>query len=143
MVVKTAPASAFVMAEPEFLFEFLVIAFNDPALFGDCHQILQFCCCRQRGEPVFGRLGWSFRPFHKQPFFRMWFGLPVVTMCRTEPQGGKAGAKFLTCPLSPRHVLPRLCRQRQRHLFYTNRLMIRMASQQSWWPAILFARGWR
>jgi hypothetical protein len=38
-MVKAAPASAFVMTESEFLLEFLVIPFDDPALFGERHHI--------------------------------------------------------------------------------------------------------
>jgi hypothetical protein len=48
-MVKAAPASAFVMTQSEFLLEFLIIPFNDPTLFGECHQILQFRACRERG----------------------------------------------------------------------------------------------
>ncbi len=47
-MVKTAPASPFVMTESEFLLEFLVIPFDDPALFGERHQVFQFRVGRQR-----------------------------------------------------------------------------------------------
>ena len=33
-MMKPAPAPPFVMAEPELLFQFLIIPFDDPALFG-------------------------------------------------------------------------------------------------------------
>ena len=41
VVVKAAPAAAFKMAKAEFLLQFLVIAFDDPTLFGQGHQIAQ------------------------------------------------------------------------------------------------------
>ena len=34
MVVKAAPAAPFVVSQSQFLLEFLVVALNDPALFG-------------------------------------------------------------------------------------------------------------
>jgi hypothetical protein len=40
-MMKAAPASSFVLAQPEFLFEFLIIALDDPTLFGQRDQILQ------------------------------------------------------------------------------------------------------
>ncbi len=39
MVMKAAPAAAFEVAQAEFLFQFLVIAFDDPALFRQSDQI--------------------------------------------------------------------------------------------------------
>src|SRR3954454_11334166 len=106
-MMKTAPSSAFVVTQAEFLLQFLIIALNNPALFGDSHQIPEFGLGRQCGNPVFRRPGFLFRPFETQPLFRMWFGLPVVTMCRTDSECGKAGAKFVTCALSPCDGLPR------------------------------------
>jgi len=40
VVVKPAPASSFVMAQAELLFQLLVITFDDPALLGQAHQYL-------------------------------------------------------------------------------------------------------
>jgi hypothetical protein len=41
VVVKTAPASSFIMSQSEFLFQFLVIALDYPAMFGQSDQILK------------------------------------------------------------------------------------------------------
>ena len=38
MVVKAAPASSFVVIEPEFLLEFLIVALDPPAQFGGFHE---------------------------------------------------------------------------------------------------------
>ena len=39
-MMKSPPASAFVMPQSELLFQFLIVPFNDPALFGNRDQIL-------------------------------------------------------------------------------------------------------
>ena len=38
VVVKAAPASSFVVIEPEFLLEFLIVALDPPAQFGRFHE---------------------------------------------------------------------------------------------------------
>jgi hypothetical protein len=38
VVMKSAPAPTFIMAQTQFLLEFLVVAFDDPAVFGHLHQ---------------------------------------------------------------------------------------------------------
>ena len=43
MMMKAAPASAFVMTEPEFLLEFLIMPLNDPAPFSEPHLMVQLC----------------------------------------------------------------------------------------------------
>ena len=42
-MVKAPPAPAFIVAQSQFLFEFLVVALDDPAVFGKFHQRLQRC----------------------------------------------------------------------------------------------------
>ena len=107
-MVKPAPASAFVMTESEFLLEFLVIPFDDPALFGKGHHLLQLCTGRQSGKPVLRGFCFPLRPFNQQPLFRMWFGFPVITMCRADTQRSESGLEFVPRTLSPRDSLPRL-----------------------------------
>jgi hypothetical protein len=41
MVMKAAPAASFEMAQTKFLFEFLIVAFDNPALFAQSHQLAQ------------------------------------------------------------------------------------------------------
>ena len=38
VMVKSAPTSSFIVAQSQFLLEFLVIALNNPAMFGHPHQ---------------------------------------------------------------------------------------------------------
>ena len=38
-MMKSAPAASFKVSQTEFLLQFLVIAFDDPAMFGEIDQI--------------------------------------------------------------------------------------------------------
>ena len=70
-MMKTSPAASFVVTQAEFLFQFLVIAFDDPAMFGQVHQFPQTNIGRQGGQPVLGGFRFPGWPFDEQPFFRM------------------------------------------------------------------------
>jgi len=37
-MMKAAPTTSFVVAQPEFLLQFLIIPFDDPSMFGQVHQ---------------------------------------------------------------------------------------------------------
>ena len=39
-MMKSAPAASFIMAQTEFLLQFFVIPLDDPAMFGQAHQVL-------------------------------------------------------------------------------------------------------
>jgi hypothetical protein len=41
-MVKTAPTSSLVVAQTQFLLQFLIISFDDPALFGNRRKVLSF-----------------------------------------------------------------------------------------------------
>ena len=41
VMVKSAPIPAFIVPQPQFLLEFFIIAFDDPAMFGQLDQRLQ------------------------------------------------------------------------------------------------------
>ena len=45
-MMKASPAAASKVAEAEFLFEFLVVAFHDPTMLGDTNQIVALGCRR-------------------------------------------------------------------------------------------------
>src|SRR5258707_1143801 len=79
-MVKASPASSLVMAESEFLLEFLVVALDPPAQLGEIDEFVEWNVLRQRGEPVFGRLFLVFRPFDQQPLFGSAFLEPFVAM---------------------------------------------------------------
>jgi hypothetical protein len=40
-MVKAPPAPSFIVAQSQFLFEFLVVPLDDPSVFGKFHQRLQ------------------------------------------------------------------------------------------------------
>jgi hypothetical protein len=53
-MVEPAPASTFIVAKSQFLLQFLVVSFDDPAMFGQAHQIGKRGVGGQSGEPVLG-----------------------------------------------------------------------------------------
>ena len=89
-MMETAPTASFVVAQAEFLFQFLVIPFDDAAMFGQVHEFHQDDIGRKSGQPVFGWFRFPGWPFDQQPFFQMRFRSPVVAMRGAHPQGGKA-----------------------------------------------------
>ena len=48
MMVEAAPASPFEVAEPNLLFEFLIIAFDAPAQFGGTDELMERDVRRKR-----------------------------------------------------------------------------------------------
>ncbi len=69
--MKAAPTASLVVAQAEFLLQFLVILFDDPAVFGQVHQFPEIEIRRQRGQPVLGWFRFRGWPFDQPPFFRM------------------------------------------------------------------------
>ena len=53
-MVEPAPVTAFKVPQPQLLFQFLIVPFNDPALFGHFDQSFELGVSRQRRYPVFG-----------------------------------------------------------------------------------------
>ncbi len=47
--MKTPPTPSFKMTQPEFLFEFLIVPFDDPAMLGQVHQFPETGVSRNRG----------------------------------------------------------------------------------------------
>src|ERR1700685_2533451 len=90
VMVKPAPASPLKMAQSQFLFQFLVIALNDPAVFGKVHEVSQRQVCGKSREPGFCGLPSPSRPFDQKPFLRMRLRAPVIAMCRAHTNCGKA-----------------------------------------------------
>src|SRR3954462_6620824 len=57
MVVEAAPPAPFIITEAEFLLEFLVIALDSPAQFGQVDQPIEGDVLGQASKPILGRLG--------------------------------------------------------------------------------------
>ena len=115
-MMKAAPTAAFEVPQAKFLFEFFVVAFNDPALLRQSDQVTQSDVCRQIRQPVFARFGFSARPLDQEPLLLSRLLEFVVAMCRANAYGGKARAQGMTCAFPPRHGFPCLGRQAQRQL---------------------------
>jgi hypothetical protein len=80
VMVNPFPPSAFEMSETQFLLEFLMVAFEDPAILGQCHKLFEANRCGHRSEPLFRRIDFGLRPFHEQPFFGPRLGVPNIAI---------------------------------------------------------------
>jgi hypothetical protein len=127
MVMESTPVTAFKVSQPQFLFQFLIVAFDDPAVFGHFDQSLEAGIRRQRRYPVLRRFGVPSRPFDQQPFLRVWFRFPVVPMRRTNANGGKTGLQLTVCTLTPGDFFKGDGRQSGRQLPDGDGLMIAIA----------------
>src|SRR5580658_4615342 len=101
MVMESAPVTAFKVSQPQFLFQFLIVPFDDPAVFGHFDQSLEAGVRRQRRYPVLRRFGAPSRPFDQQPFLRVGFRFPIIPMSRSHPNGGKARSQLPLSTLMP------------------------------------------
>src|SRR3954454_23397812 len=108
VMVEAAPAAALEVPEPQFLLEFLVVAFDAPPELGKFDQALEADVLRQRREPVFGRLLLSFRPLDQEPFLWARFAQPVIAMSGSHPHACKARGEPTGCALAPGDLGPRL-----------------------------------
>ena len=89
-MMKTAPSAAFEVTQSEFLFQFFIIAFDDPALFRQSDQVAQSAVFRQVRHPVFARFGFTAGPLDQQPLWLARLSKLVVAMCRADAYGGEA-----------------------------------------------------
>ena len=88
--MKTAPSSPLIVAETEFLLQFLVITLDAPAQLGEIHETRKAYGCRQGRKPILGRLVFALRPFDQQPFLRPALGALVIAMRNANPYPSKA-----------------------------------------------------
>src|SRR5215831_19593117 len=70
-MMPARPAAAFVMIQPEFLLELLIVLCDLPATFSDPHQPPQPRVLRQVTEKVSGGILLALGPFHQQPDLRV------------------------------------------------------------------------
>ena len=68
-------------------------------------------------------------PFDQHPLFRVWFRLPLISMRRTDSNGGKAGSQFTLRTFTPGDLLKGCSRQAHRQLLHGNGLMVRRSLQ--------------
>ena len=69
-MVEAAPSPPFEMPQPDFLFEFLVVAFDPPAHLGNINELTERYIFWKRRQPVFDRFFLAIGPFNQQPFLR-------------------------------------------------------------------------
>ena len=90
VMMKAAPVASFKMAQTKFLFEFLIIALDEPALFAPVATSWRRGMDSGRFDSQY--LVGSFSvlgPFDQQPLLGMRFAAPVVAMSDTHAQAGK------------------------------------------------------
>ena len=87
--MESSPAAPFKVPQSEFLLQFLIIAFDNPAVFGGEDQPGKLRISRERGEPVLCRLLLSGWPFDEEPFFRMRFSALVIAVSGPDTNSGK------------------------------------------------------
>src|SRR2546429_5697178 len=105
MMVEAAPSASFIVPKPDLLLEFLIVAFDPPAQFGDVDQIAERDAFWQRREPVFGWLVFSLRPLNQQPLFAGLFA-GLVTMSDLNAKAREPGGQPVVCAFSPLDRLP-------------------------------------
>src|SRR4051794_4474838 len=128
-MMEAAPATALVVAEADLLFEFLVIALDQPARLGGVDQVLQRGARRQGGQPVLAWLLGARGPLDQQPLLPPGLRTLGVAVCRADPQGGEAGGEIGLAALAPSDDAPGLWRQAQRQILDRHRLVLRTAAE--------------
>src|SRR5258708_21907803 len=106
-MMKATPAASFIVPEPDFLLELLIIALDAPAQLGGIDQIAECDAARQSREPVLGRLLLALWPLDQQPFFGRFAG-PFMARCTGNPHPRKPQGQPcipalppLDCPPAP------------------------------------------
>src|SRR6516225_11475308 len=130
MVMKATPTASFEMPQAEFLLEFLIVALDDPALFGQQNQTTKRDGCRQIGQPVLCRLLLLPRPFDQQPLLGMRFFAPYVTMSNADPQAGKARVHGAAGAFAPTDAPQIAGAETEGKVLHRQRLMVLIPAQQ-------------
>ena len=112
--MEAAPSASFIVAKPEFLLQFLIVALDPPAQFGEIDEIPQRHIGWQTGQPILRRFGFPVRPLDQTPFFRSGADTIVVTMRWPHPHRSKSRHQFGVAAFTPGDPMPLLFRQTQR-----------------------------
>jgi hypothetical protein len=111
VMMEFAPSTALKVPQAQFLFQFQIILFDNPALLPHGNQISPLDALVQIRQPVFARFSIAIGPLDQQPFLRSWLVFFMVTMRSADPHGGETGVQWCSCALSPSNYLPSLRRQ--------------------------------
>jgi len=99
--MEAAPPAPFKVAEPDLLFEFLIVALDAPTQFGDVNQSVEGDVLGKGRKPIFGRLVLALWSLDQQPLFRPAFGEIVIAMRHTNAHARKARGQVLGRTLPP------------------------------------------
>src|SRR5262249_57627998 len=113
-MVEAPPSSPLVMAEPDLLLEFLIVALDAPAQLGDVDEVAQGGALGQRREPVLGGLRLAFGPFDQQRLLAPILGAPDRRSAH--PHAGEARAEPRVRAFAPGDRAPGSLRQAERQL---------------------------
>ena len=127
-MVEASPASSLVMPEPDFLLQFLVVAFDAPAQLGQIDQTGECPVVGQGGEPVLGRLLFILRPFDEQPFLGSGLLEPFIAVRGAHSYPCIARGQPIGRTLAPGNHLPGRCGQAEGERLGLDRLMLRVAA---------------
>ena len=90
VVVKSSPASSFMMAKTQVLFEVATIALDPPSYLRHGYELLQHHRFRHCRQPISKRLLVAFGPFDDEPFFGSRPGEMTVSGGDAQAYGSKA-----------------------------------------------------
>ena len=141
VMMKTAPASSFIMTQPEFLLQLFVIPLDDPALLCQTDQVLEFGLGREGCEPVLGGFDFFAGPLDQQPLLGIGLSAFEIAVSGTDAHGGETRLERMSGPWSPADFLPGLRRQRQSQMFYRNGCMLLVAAKIFCGPPLSFPGG--
>ena len=130
-MMETAPITALVVPQSQFLLQLLVVALNTPTTHDRARHLRPRRVLRQGAEPVMCGLIRPLWPFDYQPFLLT--GPALMRSAHAHP--GKARTQQPRSSLTPTHTPPRLSRQLTRHCRHRNRLVISIALEPLVWPA--------
>src|SRR4051794_4281663 len=110
-MMKATPPSPLVVAQPELLFQVLVVALDPPPQLGSVHQGPAADVWGQRGEKVFGWLGFVGGPFDQAPFLRTRCGAFIIAMRGADTHGRKPRGELGVGPFAPGNPPPSVPRK--------------------------------
>src|ERR1019366_3277299 len=115
-MMEAAPSAPFIVPEPDFLLEFLIVPLDTPAQLGKVDELAEADIRRQRREPIFGRLGFALGPLDQQPLLRQQFRDQPI-MPDPNAHARKTRRQPIGRPFSPPDRAPGTLGQTKRYLF--------------------------
>ena len=110
-VMEATPAMPFVGVESGFLFEFLIVALDPPALMRHINPFVERAGVWKRRQVVLHRRRQIVRPFDRQPLLPPQSGTPDIAAGMADPHRGKAARQHLVRSLKPAHGVVRRFRK--------------------------------